>query len=100
MSNFKFIYESKVFEDRSNSPFPSDTTIEATHVFDDDQTWVAVLWQFCHFLEHIGFEGVRKNVTIDSNCDDALFQKYFNNKVFVKENVEEYCEAINKHYGD
>jgi len=96
MSSFRFIYEGGDFEDDSNSPFPSKTIIESFHEFADDQTWETILWQFCKFLEHTGFEGVRKRVVIEGLRHECLFQDFFNREVNTDEILEDYIEALNK----
>ena len=96
MTTYRFIYESQQFDDRNSSPFPSDTNIEVRHDFDSDQPWHPILWQFCHFLEHIGFEGVRKKVKIDGDIDNCLFQHYFSKPHFTEEEVKDYFEALNE----
>ncbi len=96
MSSFRFIYEGGDFEDEGNSPFPSKTTIESFHEFADDQTWETILWQFCKFLEHTGFEGVRKRVIIEGLRHECLFQDFFNREVNTDELLEDYIEALDK----
>lgn len=100
MTTYKFIYEGRVFEDSSTSSFPSSTTLEAFHEFDADQSWQTILWQFCRFLEHVGFEGVRERVKISGHCDTNLFQDFYERPVGFQEMLEEYCEALDKHDGD
>jgi hypothetical protein len=96
MTIYRFIYEGTEYEHKFNSPFPSDTTIESKHEFDADQTWHPILWQFCHFLEHIGFEGVRKKVKIDADIDDCLFQNFYNDPRYTEEDMQEYFDALHK----
>jgi len=96
MTTYRFIYEGQEFDDRSDSPFPSETVLEARHDFDDDQTWHPILWQFCRFLEHVGFEGVRKRVKIDGDINECLFQRYFEEKRYTAEDIQEYYDALNE----
>jgi len=96
MTTYRFIYEGQEFDDRSDSPFPSETVLEARHDFDDDQTWHPILWQFCRFLEHVGFEGVRNKVKIDGDIDECLFQRYFEEKRYTAVDVQEYFDALNE----
>jgi hypothetical protein len=96
MTTYRFIYEGQEFDDRSDSPFPSETVLEARHDFDGDQTWHPILWQFCRFLEHVGFEGVRKKVKIDGDINECLFQRYFDEPRYTEEDIQKYYDALNE----
>ena len=96
MTTYRFIYEGQEFDDRPSSPFPSDTNIEVRHDFDSDQPWHPILWQFCHFLEHIGFEGVRQKVKIDGDINECLFQRFYDEPRYTEEDVQEYFDALNE----
>lgn len=100
MSRFQFVYDGDQHEDSADSPFPSYTTIEATHEFDGDQTWQPILWQFCRFLEHIGFEGVRHRVKIEGHVEEALFQEFYERPVDTQMSLDEYLEALDRRDGD
>jgi len=96
MTTYRFIYEGQEHSDRFDSPFPSDTVIEARHDFDGDQTWHPILWQFCRFLEHVGFEGVRQKVKIDGDVNECLFQRFYDEPRYTEEDVQEYFDALNE----
>jgi len=96
MTTYRFIYEGQEFDDRFDSPFPSETVIESRHDFGPDQPWHPILWQFCRFLEHVGFEGVRNKVKIDGDINDCLFQRYFEEKRYTEEDIQEYFDALNE----
>ena len=96
MTTFRFIYEGVEYDHKFDSPFPSETTVEAKHEFDPDQTWHPILWQFCRFLEHIGFEGVREKVKIDADINDCLFQHFYDDPRYTEEDIQEYFDALNK----
>jgi hypothetical protein len=83
INTYRFTYESRNYEPDSDSPFPSSTTVEVEHQFEEGQTWEAVMWQFARFLEHTGYEGVRKRIKIDlAKSDDWLFDKCPNHDNF------------------
>ena len=59
----------KYFEsDKEQGYFsPSVFLTKTKFTFDDDAKWDSVLYQFCKYLEAIGYEGVMKNVYVDIN---------------------------------
>ena len=92
MSNvFRFIYDSE----KGNGFFvtPEASTIKARHYFEDGITWVPILWQFCRFLESIGYEGVRERVLIkdpyDIESDKGLFETLGPDEHIVKTEIDE-----------
>jgi hypothetical protein len=92
MSNvFRFIYDSE----KGNGFFvnPEASTIKARHYFEDGITWVPILWQFCKFLESVGYEGVRGRVVIKDpygmERDSHLFDTIGPDDVIVKTEVED-----------
>ena len=96
MTTYRFIYEGQEFDDISDSAFPSETVIEARHDFGSDQPWHPILWQFCRFLEHVGFEGVRQKVKIDGDINECLFQRFYDEPRYTEEDVQEYFDALNE----
>lgn len=96
MTTYRFIYEGQEHGDSFDSPFPSESVIEARHDFDSDQPWHPILWQFCRFLEHIGFEGVRQKVKIDGDVNECLFQRFYDEPRYTEEDVQEYFDALNE----
>jgi hypothetical protein len=63
MSNvYRFAYDSSV--DDSDSPYPQATTVKVRHYFDEESTWVPILWQFAKFLESVGYVGVCEKIVI------------------------------------
>ena len=63
MSNvYRFIYDSDVND--SSSKYPEATNIKVRHYFSDEASWPVVLYQFCKFLENVGYIGVTEKVII------------------------------------
>ena len=62
MSNvYRFIYDSSVSD---SGPYPISTSVKVVHHFDEESTWVPVLWQFAKFLESVGYVGVCDKIVI------------------------------------
>lgn len=97
MSNvFRFIYDSEKGEGFCVTPEAS--TIKARHYFEDGITWAPILWQFCKFLESVGYEGVRDRVIIKDpygmESDRGLFEtlgpdQYIANAEVIEDEEEE-----------
>lgn len=92
MSNvFRFIYDSE----KGNGFFvsPEASTIKARHYFEDGITWVPILWQFCKFLESVGYEGVRSRVVIKDpygmESESHLFDTIGPDDVIIKTEAED-----------
>ena len=92
MSNsYRFIFESQEWGDDDSSPFPSSTVIEASHEVDPTQPWQVILWQFCHFLESTGFEGVRERIKVKGpRQTDWLFETWDDEVI----EFDDYTEAL------
>ena len=70
----RFRYEDYSELDEPWSEVPTNTEIAFTHKFEDDTRWPTILQQFVHFLEAMGYIGVRdKIVLIDPHgMEDAM----------------------------
>ena len=78
MKTFKFTYEDIEYEYRSGS-WPQSSVIKAKHRFDDDITWVPVLYQFAKLLESTGYAGVVEKVKVEDKYGfhaDSGFETY------------------------
>lgn len=72
-------YISFKYEDYSTlaepwSEVPSQSVIKFSHTFEDDTRWPTILQQFVHFLESLGYIGVRdKIILLDPHgMEDAM----------------------------
>jgi hypothetical protein len=78
VKTFKFTYEDIEYEYQSGS-WPQSSVIKAKHRFDDDITWVPVLYQFAKFLESTGYAGVVEKVKVEDKYGfhaDSGFETY------------------------
>ena len=63
MKTFKFIYEDTEYND--SSLWPSKSKLKAEHQFQDESTWMTVLYQFAKFLEGTGYVGVVDKIRVE-----------------------------------
>ena len=77
MKTFKFTYEDTEYND--TSLWPAKSTLKAEHLFQDDTTWMTVLYQFIKFLEGTGYIGVIDKIKIEDKYGmnkDLGFETY------------------------
>lgn len=69
-----FKYEDYSELDEPWSEYPRNSTLNFEYTFEDDTRWPTILQQFVHFLEAMGYVGVRdKIVLIDPHgMEDAM----------------------------
>jgi hypothetical protein len=63
MKTFKFTYEDTEYND--TSLWPAKSKLKAEHQFQDDTTWMTVLYQFAKFLESTGYVGVVQKIQVE-----------------------------------
>lgn len=72
---------------------PEASTIDTRHHFEEGITWVPILWQFCKFLECIGYVGVTSRVVIKDpygiEQNNHLFETIGPDDVIVKAEAED-----------
>lgn len=61
---YRFVYDSEYDPD---DVYGESCNIDAKHYFNEESTWVPILWQFCKFLESTGYVGVSDKVIIKEN---------------------------------
>lgn len=77
MKTFKFTYEDTEYND--TSLWPAKSKLKAEHLFQDDTTWMTVLYQFAKFLEGSGYVGVTEKIRIEDKYGinrDCGFETY------------------------
>lgn len=98
MSNlYRFVYDSGYDEE---SIYGESCTIDTKHYFNEDATWVPILWQFAKFLESTGYSGVTEKIVIKSNIPDydlgdAFFETIYEESDWKKE-LDEAEEELEK----
>lgn len=73
---YRFIYDSEKGEGFGS--YPEASTVKARHYFEEEITWVPILWQFCKFLENTGYVGIAERIVIKDpygiEQDSCLFE--------------------------
>lgn len=84
---FRFVYDSGYDEE---SIYGESCTIDTKHYFDEDATWIPILWQFAKFLESTGYSGVTEKIIIkdcfkDINLGSPFFETIYEEPDWKKE---------------